>query len=233
MSRLQLDRSRLAGRFAGRMSPTVAAATSRDGRPDRRAGRPCLALCTTGTSTGELDVSGEAVVDGGRMRTAGIVFGAGIAVTGLAVLVWPAATVVVLGVWLGLGMVLFGAKELVIGLGGGGGGSRLWTMAVGGVSIVAGLVVLFAPILTAATIGTLIGFAWLADGIIALVAVLLVPERRVVRAAFGLLSVVAGGSVLAQPALSLVALTWFAGLWTLVLGLVVVATALLARTDES
>lgn len=159
-----------------------------------------------------------------RSRQAAAVLGAGIAVTGLAVLVWPGVTVLVLGFWLGMALVLYGIKELLDGAFGVG-GSRTWAVVVGVASVIAGLTLLFAPLFTAAAIGTLVGLSWLIDGALAIVGAFVVAERRLVRGAFGALSVVAGIAVLGQPALSLVALTWFAGIWMLVVGLVVVGWA--------
>lgn len=162
----------------------------------------------------------------GRSRTAGVVFGLGIAVTGLAVMVWPEATVAVVGLLLGIGLLLYGIRELAMAPEAGAGGDRGTTLAVGIVSVLVGLAVLTVPLLTAVAIGTLLGIAWIVEGVVAVGAAFTRPGHRLVRGVVGVISLAAGIIVFAQPGLSLVAIAWFAGVWLLVVGLVVVGVAL-------
>lgn len=176
-----------------------------------------------------MDATVQDVSDGRVATSVGIV----IALTGLVMFAWPAATVVVVGLLLGAAMILYGVKELSDGIVGSSEGSRLVALLIGFASVLAGAIVALSPLLTAVTVGTLVGVVWLTDGMFKLIGAFVEPTHRIVRAAVGLLSLVAGASVLVQPALSLVVLTWFAGAWMVVVGAVVAGRAWLRRRDPS
>lgn len=55
------------------------------------------------------------------------------------------------------------------------------------------------------------------------------PGNRLIRGVVAVISLVAGMIVIAQPGLSLVTLVWFSGVWMIVAGVVMVASALFGR----
>lgn len=159
----------------------------------------------------------------------GAAVGAGVAmaIAGLVVFFWPGITTVVLVSWLGIAIALYGATELGIAIGGVGERSRLWAGIVGAIALLGGVSVFLTPIISSITVGTVIGAYWVVGGVAGLLGAVLQSGHRIVRGIVAVISLVAGISVLAQPGLSLVALTWFTGMWMVVSGLVLAGTALL------
>lgn len=164
-----------------------------------------------------------------RTRTSGVLLGIAIAVTGLVVLVWPAATVVVVGLLLGIGLVLYGIRELLLTPAPSPADGRGGVVAIGIVSVLAGLAVLFLPLVSAVGIGIIIGIAWVFQGVASLLGAFTESGHRLLRGLVGAISVVAGVLVLVQPGLSLVAIAWFAGAWMIGTGIAVVLVALFGR----
>lgn len=161
-----------------------------------------------------------------RSRNAAIGLGILIALAGVVLLVWPAATTLVLVSWLGLAIVVYGVHEVINAITGGGGRSRVWSGVIGAVAIIGGLSIFMTPIVGSITIGLVIGWYWLIGGVVGIVGTIVEPGNRLVRGFVAAISVFAGLAVLAQPRLSLVALAWFAGVWALVSGLMMVGSAL-------
>lgn len=166
-------------------------------------------------------------------RTAGLLLGLGLIATGIAVLVWPGATVVVVGLLLGVGLVLYGIRELAAGPDMRDEDDRRTAIAIGIVSVLVGGVVLFMPLLTAVAIGTIIGIAWIVEGVAAIAAGVTRPGHRLLRLATGALSLVAGVVVIVQPGLSLVAIAWFAGLWAILVGVVVLGVSFIGTGEAA
>ncbi len=158
-------------------------------------------------------------------RSAAIAAGVAMAIAGLIVFFWPGITTIVLVAWLGLAIAIYGATELGVAIGGAGDRSRLWAGIVGVIALLGGLSVFLTPILSSITVGTVIGAYWVIGGAVGLVGAVVQSGHRIVRGAVAVLSLVAGLAVLSQPGLSLVALTWFTGLWMVVSGLVLAGTA--------
>lgn len=108
------------------------------------------------------------------------------------------------------------------------GRSRLWS-AVIGVIVIGGAAIFLTSIVSTVTVGLVIGWYWITAGVIGIVGAVLEPGDRIIRLFVAVLSLVAGLVVIAQPALSLVALVWFAGLWLLIAGLIMAASAVFRR----
>lgn len=159
-------------------------------------------------------------------RSAAIGAGIAMAVAGLVVFFWPGITTLVLVSWFGISIALYGATELGIAIGGSEDRSRLWAGIVGVISLLGGVSVFLTPILSTITVGTVIGVYWIVGGVAGLLGAVLQSGHRIVRGIVAVISLIAGASVLAQPGLSLVALTWFSGMWMVVSGLVLAGTAL-------
>jgi uncharacterized membrane protein HdeD (DUF308 family) len=164
-----------------------------------------------------------------RSRGAAIGLGVLIALAGIVLLAWPGATTVVLVAWLGLAIVVYGIHELIETFTDGSAGHRVWGAIVSVVAIVGGIVIFLTPLVSAVTVGIVIGAYWVAGGIVGIVGAIIVPGNRLVRLLVAVLSLLAGIVVLAQPGLSLVTLVWFSGAWMLAGGIVMAASAAFDR----
>lgn len=160
-------------------------------------------------------------------RGATITMGVLIALAGLALLVWPGATTVVLVTWLGLALVVYGVYEVITSLSAERGGSRVWGVIIAVIAILGGVVIFATPIVSTITVGLVIGWYWVIGGVIGVVVAIMVPGRRIVRLLVAGLSVVIGLIVISQPALALVTLVWFTGAWMLATGIIIVISAFL------
>lgn len=151
-----------------------------------------------------------------------------IALTGLVLLLRPAATTLVVVRWLGLAVVVYGVYELITAFGDDA-RSRLWSAVVGVIAIIGGIAIFLSPVVSSVAVGVVIGLYWLVGGAVGIAAAIIVPGNRVIRAVVAVISLVAGMVVIAQPGLSLVTLVWFSGVWMIVAGIVMVASALFGR----
>lgn len=163
-----------------------------------------------------------------------VVRGALMAVFGIATLVWPALTAVVL-------ISVFGAYAIVDGiitLGYGftrrrsGRGGNGW-MLQGGIAVVAGLIALFWPAATASVVLFLLGFWALLIGVV-IAAIGLQLRRTAPRfwwapLALGVLGIVLGLVMIFEPAEALLGLAVLLGILTLVSGGLLVAGGLRLR----
>lgn len=152
-----------------------------------------------------------------------------IVLAGLVLLMWPGATTVVLVSLLGLAIGAYGVHELINAARGSAGRSRLWSGVIGAVALIGGLSIFMTPLVSAVTVGLVIGWYWLIGGVIGIVGAIMEPGSRFVRLLVAGLSLVAGLVVIAQPGLSLVTLVWFSGAWILASGVVMLAGALFGR----
>jgi uncharacterized membrane protein HdeD (DUF308 family) len=164
-----------------------------------------------------------------RSRGAAIGLGVLMALAGIVLLAWPAATAMVLVSWLGLAIVVYGIHELIEAFTDGSGGYRLLSGIVGVVAIIGGIGIFLTPLVSAITVGIVIGAYWVVGGIVGIAGAIMVPGNRLVRLLVAVLSLLAGIVVLAQPGLSLVTLVWFSGAWMLAAGIVMAASAAFGR----
>ena len=152
-----------------------------------------------------------------RARTLGIV----LMVAGLVLLVWPAATTQVLASWVGLGAVVYGIRELTRTFAGEGGRIEFSAGLLGLISVFGGVVIAITPFVSETASSTVIGIYWLIAGLFEVTGAFLRPVARLERLLVGVLSVIAGGLVLALPTASLVVVVWLAGGWLLSAGAIV------------
>ena len=168
------------------------------------------------------------VAGASRSRGAAIGLGVLMALTGVVLLMWPAATTLVVVRWLGLAVVVYGVHELITAFDDDT-RSRLWSGIVGVIAIIGGIAIFLSPLVSSVAVGVVIGLYWLVGGAVGIAAAIIVPGNRVIRAVVAVISLVAGMVVVAQPGLSLVTLVWFAGVWMIVAGIVMIAAALFGR----
>lgn len=185
--------------------------------------------------SGERSV-GTAAVD---LETAGrfltgltVVFGLLTLALGVAMLVWPSATLVVAAVLIAIQVFAFGIIQIIRSFAevNAPTAARTLTGLSGALAILLGFLVLRSPLQTVVIIALVIGAWWVFRGVLDIVAgASEVPGNRAVSVVLGIISVVAGAIVLLQPGLSLRVFVIVVGVWMILYGVVVVAAPFLAR----
>ncbi len=153
---------------------------------------------------------------------------------GILVLVWPQATLLVVAIVFGLQLIAAGAVRIAVTreLPGDPGWVRPASIALGALSIIAGIICLFRPGASLLVIAILIAVGWIAEGIAALAhgfASGRSAGARVFLFIFGALSIIAGIVVAVWPAETLVILTRVGGILLIVIGVAELVTVFVAR----
>lgn len=183
---------------------------------------------------------GAWVVDGSRdLETAGrfltgltVVFGLLTLGLGIAMLVWPDATLVVAAVIIAIQVFAFGIIQIVRSFAevNAPTAARTLTGLSGALAILLGFLVLRSPLQTLVIIALVIGAWWVFRGVLDIVAgASEVRGHRAASIVLGIISVVAGAFVLLQPELSLGVFVVVVGVWMILYGIIVVAAPFLAR----
>jgi uncharacterized membrane protein HdeD (DUF308 family) len=150
---------------------------------------------------------------------------------GLAALFWPGITLFVLVVFFGAYAMVDGVFALVAGIRGSGG--RRWLLLAEGVlSVLAGLIALFWPGITALALLYVIAFWAIFTG--SLKIVMAVSLRREIdnewlMASSGALSVLFGLILAVLPGVGLLSLVWLIGIYALVFGIALMVLAFRVR----
>lgn len=167
----------------------------------------------------------------------GSVIGLGIItiLAGVAILVWPGATVGAIGLVFGIFLLINGVFRLVSALASDerSGGSRALVALLGVVSILVGVLVLRHPFQTLAIMTLLLGLYWVISGLLETIHAVGSPglSGRGWAVAAGLISLAAGIVVLVYPAVSLVVLVWLLGVQLVIGGAFVVALGIQIRRE--
>jgi uncharacterized membrane protein HdeD (DUF308 family) len=166
-------------------------------------------------------------------RRTGLAVGGWVILCGLALVLWPAATIRVLVAFLGLGAISYGVSELSRVFAGAGQDLELWAGLVGLVNIFGGVIIVITPFVSRSAAVVVVGLYWLLGGIVEILGALLRSEGRLVRLPIGVLSAAMGGVVLAVPAMSIAILVWLAGAWLLAVGVVLLLASFVATSDDT
>ena len=152
-------------------------------------------------------------------------------ILGAIVLARPTGSIMVIAVLLGVTMIVSGVFHIVRALDGRE-SERVWRGISGVLFIVAGLALLRHLHLSLAVIGLFIGFTWVIQGVSALVESFSSRGRSRGETGwsvfFGVISLIAGIVVIAAPIPSVAALTIFAGVWFIVMGIMEMIGALVS-----
>lgn len=145
---------------------------------------------------------------------------------GVAVLVWPQATLVAIAFIFAIELLVVGVVRLVTAFttSEASGGGRVLLVLLGVLAILAGIIFLRHPFTTIAVLGLLLGAFWIVAGVVELYGAFEargVPGRGWGIAA-GVLSIVAGIFVLAFTGASLVVLVWLLGLQLVLYGVLTI-----------
>ena len=156
---------------------------------------------------------------------------------GLAALVWPGLTLAVLIILYGAFAVVDGGFAIVAGLRGGTGGTRRWLLLAEGVlGLLAGLVALFWPGLTAVVVLYVFSFWAIFGGLLRILGAILL--RREINnvwtmALGGALWVLLGIVLAVLPGAGLLAVAWVIGVLTLAMGVTLIIQAFRARGQST
>ncbi|CAN7598328.1 DUF308 domain-containing protein [Terrabacter sp. LjRoot27] len=182
----------------------------------------------------EATATWEAPVSPSGWSMALIVMGILSIVLGILVLVWPKATLLIVAIMFGLQLIIAGAVRLSVtrDLPSDPGWIKPVSIGLGALSIVAGIICLFRPNASLFVIALFIAIGWVAEGIAALVQGFgsdRTTGTRVFLIVSGVVSILGGLIVAIFPGSSLVVLTRIAGIVLIVIGIVELVTAVMAR----
>jgi uncharacterized membrane protein HdeD (DUF308 family) len=148
---------------------------------------------------------------------------------GVLLVAWPKATLIIVAILLGAGLVIAGLYRFIDGIAArdSGGGARAANILIGLLAIFIGLYCLRHHDVSIFLLALLVGIFWIMHGFTDLAVAATAPPRSgrgwVVLA--GLFSIAAGAVVLFWPGISLLILLWVLGIWLIVYGVMLAVMA--------
>ena len=180
-----------------------------------------------------MQLPGEVLARLGRHWGWVLAYGIVTLLAGIAVLVWPRETLLVVAVLFGIHLIFSGMFRFVAALATEDltGGTRVLLALLGVMSVIVGLWAVRHALITLLALIVFLGIFWVINGAIEVFTALSHRESRERgwTVAMGLLSVVAGIIVLAFPGLTLLGLAVILGIWLLVFGVMETMLALRIR----
>jgi uncharacterized membrane protein HdeD (DUF308 family) len=161
-----------------------------------------------------------------------IAYGAVTAALGVAMLVWPDKTLLVVVAIFAAQLFLAGLLQLVRAVmpRTSGGGERVLLAVSGGLALLAALLILRRPLQTLVIVTLLVGAWWIVQGVMDLVGAMLgTTASRGWSLALGVLDLLAGGFVLLNPGMSLLVFVWISGVWMIAAGITLVVACVRLR----
>jgi uncharacterized membrane protein HdeD (DUF308 family) len=159
--------------------------------------------------------------------------GAVMVLIGIAVLVWPGASLAVIAWFFALSLLVNGIVQILRSIADTdvAGGKRVLFGLLGALSLLAGVLCLRSSLQTLAVLALLIGSWWIVSGVLTLIGAVggSAAGSRAWSAVLGVLSVIAGFVVLVQPGISLAVLELTLAVTLIVLGIFVAIDALRTR----
>ena len=185
---------------------------------------PTLQAPTTGTLT-----------DLGRHWGWVLAYGIITVLAGLAALVWPAPTIVVLAVVFGIQLIVAGIYRIIAAFGtdDASGAVRVLYALLGIFSITVGLYAVRHVLVTIVALPLILGIYWVVNGAIELFTALVhreMPGRGWIGVT-GFLSILAGLVAFLYPAITLLGLALVLGIWLVVLGISQIGLAFRLRSS--
>lgn len=180
----------------------------------------------------------DTVADVGDSKGWWIAYGVLTLLAGIAAVVWPAVTVLVLAVVFGIQLLILGVFRIVAAFAvpDTSTARKLVGVLIGILSIIAGILCLRSPIATVVILALLVGAFWLVYGIMEIVGGIAERDGERGRAwaiIGGIIGVIAGVVILAMPAVSAVALAWVLGIMLIVQGVIAIFAAFSKRPSAA
>lgn len=144
---------------------------------------------------------------------------------GLATVVWPGKTVIIVGYLLGIQIFVSGIFRMVYAFENHGETHRVFQVVLGLFSMVVGVYLVRHLLLTLTALVLILGVFWIVTGIMDFFGGIFAKDlpHRGWTIATGVLAFVAGMVVLGNPGISLITLAWILGIWLVVYGLILIA----------
>lgn len=154
-------------------------------------------------------------------------------VFGIMAFVWPGLTIATLIILFGAYAIADGVFALIAAVRGGSGDYPRWAVALeGAVSVVAGIIAIVLPGLTALTLLYIIGFWAIVTGVMEIVAAIRLRkeiEGEWMLAGLGALSILYGAIITVFPGAGAIALAWMIGAYSIIFGGLLVALGFLLK----
>jgi uncharacterized membrane protein HdeD (DUF308 family) len=143
---------------------------------------------------------------------------------GLAAVVWPGKTVIIVGYLFGIQIFVAGIFRMVYSLGDHGEEHRILQFILGLFSMIVGVVLVRHLYLSLGVIVLLLGVYWIVTGIMDVFGGIFAKDlpHKGWTIATGVLAFIAGMVVLGDPGISLVTLAWILGIWLMVYGVMLI-----------
>jgi uncharacterized membrane protein HdeD (DUF308 family) len=140
-------------------------------------------------------------------------------------LAYPGPTLLVVGILFGAYLAAWGTMLVVSSVRGDAAPTfaRILGVIVGLLGVLAGLILLVRPGESVVTAALVLGFWWVLSGVMQLARGIATPEGRTWNVLLGLLGLVAGTIILAQPDIGLITLVWIVGFGLIFQGFVEIA----------
>ena len=152
---------------------------------------------------------------------------------GIALLVWPDASITVFVVLLAIQLIVVGVVRIVqaISTDRADGASRALVGLLGGLALIVGLLILRDPLQSVVTITMILGAFWLISGVIDLLQSVIGVDKvgRGWEALSGVLSILFGGFLIVYTDMSLKVLVVLVGVWLVVAGVIATIAAFRLR----
>jgi uncharacterized membrane protein HdeD (DUF308 family) len=164
----------------------------------------------------------------GRLWWIPLVAGVLSLVVGLAALAYPGPTLLVVGILFGAYLAAWGTMLVVDSVRREGAPTfaRVLGVIVGLLGLLAGLILLVRPGESVVTAALVLGFWWVLSGVMQLARGISTSEGRTWNVLLGLLGLVAGIVILAQPDIGLITLVWIVGFGLIFQGLIEIVAGL-------
>lgn len=157
---------------------------------------------------------------------------------GIALLVWPHASVTVFAVLLAIQLIVVGIVRIVqaVSIDRREGAARALIGLLGGIALIVGLLILRDPLQSVVVVTMILGAFWVIAGVIDLLQAFMGVERegRGWDILTGVLSILFGGFLIVDTEISLKVLVVLVGIWLVVVGVIATVAAFRlrnARTD--
>ena len=134
-------------------------------------------------------------------------------IVGVIAIFYPGPTLQVVGLLIGIYLALWGLLAIIRGFGG-----SVLLLVVGLLAMLTGLVLMVRPDASVKTIALVLGLWWTLTGALRIAAGIALPEDRGINIAIGVIGVIAGVVILAQPKIGLGVLVVVSGIGLLVQG---------------
>jgi len=156
---------------------------------------------------------------------------------GIALAVWPDATVTVFTVLLAIQLIIAGIFQIgsALSVSRSDGGIRALLGLSGGLALIVGLLILRDPLHSVVVLGMILGAFWVLAGVIEILAAFIAPppSGRGWGLFTGIVTLLFGGFLLVYTDLSLKLLVLFVGIWLIVAGILSVIAALRLRSART